>query len=637
MQKIKNSEDYVLYNQITEKEKKEIYGTFNESGISFFLASLLHARNIKKKEDVKNFLNPKWEDLSDVFDFNDMKKATGRIIRAILNNEKILIYSDYDTDGIPGGALLNDFFQKINYKNFVNFIPHRNKDGYGLTKENAQKIVDGKIFDDFSRREFFDNLEIFNNNNLDNTKNEEKKQNYFLPDLVITIDCGISDLKGAEILKKNKIDLIITDHHISGEKLPKAVAIINHKVPGEKYQDKNLCGAGVIFRVVQALFLEMRNEKNFPKKKDLEKINNILEKIPVGWEKWLLDLVSISTVCDMVPLIGENRIFVKYGQKVLAKTPRTGLNKIIKNAKLNKNKISAGDLGFMIGPRINASSRIDDPFLSFKALSEKYFEGEVFADDLEKINNRRKYLMAKIMKEVWKKFETDNILEKNEVIVVGSRDWPLGVVGLVAGKIADKYKKPTFVWGGFDGDKTLIKGSVRSGSKYSVYDLMKKNEKYFIGFGGHEEAGGFEIEFKNIHKLTENLSYNIEKVKKIEKKKKIIDAKINLSDVTFSNYQEIEKLEPFGIGNQKPLFYLENIEIKKVKKFGKSQEHLELSFKEEGSFWVKAMTFFYKENFSEKVLEKGLEVGQKIDMVASFELNQYNGNNSLRLKIEDIL
>jgi len=623
IQKIKDSDEYVLYNQITEEEKIKKYGNKDENGISFFLAKLLHARNIEKIEDVEKFLNPKWEDLSNPFDFNDMEKAVNRVIEAIIKKEKILIYSDYDTDGIPGGTILYDFFKKINYNNFVNFIPHRNKDGYGLTKENAEKIVNGNIFDDFSRSDFFDNLDYFSNIKDDNKNNKK-----FIPDLVITIDCGISDIEGAKILKKSGIDLIITDHHIAGNKLPKAFAIINHKVDNENYTDKNLCGAGVIFRFIQSIFIKMRKDGR-------EEIKKMIQKIPIGWEKWLLDLVSVSTVCDMVPLIGENRIFVKYGQKVLAKTQRIGLNKMIKNAKLNKNNIKADDLGFMIGPRINASSRIDDPFLSFKALSEKSIkDGEEFADRLEKINNRRKYLIAKIMKEVWKKISNK---EEEKVVVIGSRDWPLGIVGLVAGKIADKIKKPTFVWGGYEGDSKIIKGSVRSDGKISIYSLMEEVKTEFIGFGGHEMAGGFELKLDKLHTLQAKLSDKYKKAKKIENKKKIIDSKIELKDVNFQNYKDIEKLEPFGVGNQKPLFYLENIEIKNVNKFGKNKEHLELSFKDKESFLIKAITFFYKDNIPDKFLKKDFEIGQKINLIVSFELNQYNGNNSLRLKIEDII
>ncbi len=242
------AKNYFVHQSLDEKEIEKRYGKdFNR-----LLANLLYARGIKNKKEAEKFLNPRWEENHNPFLFNDMEKAVERILKAVKNQEKILIYSDYDTDGIPGGALLHNFFKKIGYENFANYIPNRNRDGYGLTEKAAEKIVRGEIF----KNSLF---------------GEELEGENFNPDLVITIDCGISDIEASKILKKEKVDLIVTDHHLPGEKLPEALAILNHKVTGEKYPDKNLCGAGVIFKLVQALVERIKKEKEFEIKEGWEK------------------------------------------------------------------------------------------------------------------------------------------------------------------------------------------------------------------------------------------------------------------------------------------------------------------------------------------------------------------------------
>ena len=596
---IRFEEKYLVHKKISDKNAKEIYG----EDFNALLGDLLYVRGIRDAGAAEEFVNPKWENNHDPFLFNDMKKTVQRILTAIEKKEKILIFSDYDTDGIPGGAVLYNFFKKIEYPYFQNYIPNRNRDGYGLTEKAAEKIAKGEIFKD----------SLFGETETDLNPLESEE---FLPSLVITIDCGITDLAAAKILKKGKIDLIVTDHHLPKDTLPDAYAILDHKVVGEKYPDKNLCGAGVIYKVVQALVSEIQKNKSFD--------------IQEGWEKWLLDLVSISTVCDMVPLLGENRIFVKYGQVVFKNTHRAGLNRVITKARLDKKNISAGDLGFMIGPRVNAAARLEDPKVAFDMLAKDGEEAESSADYLEKLNNRRKYLTAKIMKDVWGKLAER---EESEVIVIGNKDWPLGVLGLIAGKVADKYKKPAFVWSQADGESTgVLKGSCRSGGIYSVHSLMNQAADEFIGFGGHTMSGGFVIAEENIHYLQENLSEALQKTEKIEDKKIILDAELSLDDVTIDNYRQIEKLEPYGMENQKPHFLFADVEIFHVKEFGKNKEHLELSFKNSRNYTVKAMTFYY----ADALEDRKFVAGEKIQLVASFDMNRWNGNEFLRLKIEDI-
>jgi single-stranded-DNA-specific exonuclease len=334
----------------------------------------------------------------------------------------------------------------------------------------------------------------------------------------------------------------------------------------------------------------------------------------------------------MVPLLGENRLLVKYGQVVFKNTHRPGLNKILEKARLDKKNISAGDLGFMIGPRINAAARLEEPSIAFRALASDNQDSVDSAIELEKINNRRKYLTAKIMKEVYKKL--DRREELNQVIVIGNKDWPLGVLGLIAGKIADKYKRPAFVWSKAEGKENdgKLKGSCRSGGKYSVFSLMKVSGDNFISYGGHDASGGFVLDEKKVHFLEDNLSDNLERAKLMEAKKVIIDAEISLDEVNLENYREIEKLEPYGISNQKPHFFFREIRVEYVKFFGKDNNHLELGFRNSRGLLVKAISFSFEEILAnKKILE-----GQVINLIASMELNRWNGYESLRLKIEDI-
>ena len=289
------------------------------------LRKLLFYRGIKTEKEADIFLNPVYEENYDPYLMKDMDIAAERILKAIDKKEKIIIYSDYDADGIPGAVILHDFFKKINYNNFENYIPHRVLEGFGLNDE---------AIDEFAKKGV---------------------------DLIITIDCGIGDVEEAEKIKKHKIDLIITDHHLprisknNKEELPHALAILNTRQSKCKYPDKNLCGAGVVFKLVQAII------KKHSEKFDLKE----------GWEKWLLDMVAIGTISDMVPLIGENRLFAHYGLKVLRKSPRFGLQRLLSIVKIDQKNIIEDDISFMISPRINAASRMGLPEDAFNLLVTK--------------------------------------------------------------------------------------------------------------------------------------------------------------------------------------------------------------------------------------------------------------------------
>lgn len=541
---------------------------------------LLKNRGIKK-EDWEKFLNPSYDDhLSDPFLLNDMEKAVDRIFKATENNEKIVIFSDYDSDGIPASVIMNDFFKKINFENYIIYIPDRYEEGYGLYPEVIDSFIKDKV------------------------------------DLLITFDLGITSVEEVAKAEKSGINVIITDHHLPQAEIPKAYAIVNPKLKTKKKKeyDTELCGAGVAFKLVQALVKKYGEHW----------------KIHTGWEKWLLDMAGLATIADQVPLLNENRVIAYYGLKVLQKGRRHGLSELLKKAAVDIRKVNEEDVSFTLAPRINAASRMASPMIAFEALAtDDPVKAKSLADELSKINDDRRYLVASIMK------EANKILKKrklNEIIVIGNPKWRVGVLGLVATKIAEEYKKTTFVWGA-EGD--YLKGSCRSFGDVNLVEMMSGLPKNtLIEFGGHKMAGGFTSSREEIHFLEE-------KILAIYKKHLISDEKedswaeltIGLEDVTEENLKAIEKLAPFGVANPKPKFLFKNIPIFSLKEFGKDKNHLELIFKNKKGRQIKAIAFFKTRNSFDVPVEKDT----KINLIANLEKNNFAGRSELRLRIIDII
>ena len=554
---------------------------------------LLFHRGIKTAEEAEKFLNPNYDaHTHDPFSMKDMDKAVERVLRAIKENEKVAIWSDYDADGIPGGVILHDFFKKIGFKNFENHIPDRNGDGFGLNKEAVQEFGKNKV------------------------------------KLLITVDCGITGI--AEILEAKKLgmDVIITDHHLPAEILPEAFAILNPKQKDCWYPEKMLCGAGVIFKLVQALASRINSSL---------KIENCKLKIaatfPIGWEKWLLDMVGIATLSDMVPLTGENRVFAYYGLKVLRKTPRLGLKKLLQKIRVDQRTLAEDDIGFSISPRINAASRMGIAMDAFKLLTaENENEAEVYADHLDKINNERKGVVAAMVKEM-KKIVSERYADPPKIIVLGNPKWKPSLVGLAAGTLAEEHSCPVFIWGR-EGEST-IKGSCRSDGSVSLVEMMQKTkEGIFIDFGGHHLSGGFSVKSESVHILEEELLAAHGKIEKEDGDigKIPVDAKMEIDEVNDETFGILEKLSPFGIGNEKPLFLFENIRIDEANKFGKENGHLKLIFKNTSGRKIPAIAFFVNENS----WGVPVDAGQKINMVANLEKSYFGNRPEIRLRIVDI-
>ena len=541
------------------------------------LRALLEKRGITDEAQAEIFLNPNYErDFHDAFKMRDMERACVRLFEAIEADEKIVIYADYDCDGIPGAVILQDLFKLINYKNYKVYIPQRNSEGYGLN---------------------LDAIKQFANSNVK---------------LLITVDLGITAVAEVAQAEVDGIDVIITDHHLPPATLPRAYAILNPKT--DHYPEKMLCGAGVVFKLAQGFI--KKYEEYF--------------KIKEGAEKWMLDMAGLATLSDMVPLAGENRAIAYFGMKVLRKSPRPGLQKLFAKMNIDQRYLSEDDIGFMVTPRLNAASRMDDPMRAFELLStDDVSEAGVLADHLSKINDDRKTIVTGIMREVNKKLTT---YEHKEVIVIGNPAWRSGVLGLVAGKISDVYEKPVFVW--CRDENNYIKGSCRSDGSVSVVELMTETKEYFLDFGGHELAGGFTAQNEKIHFLEEALSTSFNKIKRIKKNNQAAyDIKSGLDVVNMKNWREIEKLAPFGFGNPKPVFFFPGVKVENIKKFGKngSGEHLEIIFSDEKNKAVAISFFSGVDSF-----QIPLEQDKKVNLLATFDLSRFRGREELRLRAVDI-
>lgn len=563
---------------------------------SDLVEQLLHNRGIVDVEAKKKFLNPDFDThLHDPLLMSDMAKAVDRILFAIEKDEKIAVWSDYDADGIPGAALMHDFFKLIGYNNFINYIPDRHDEGYGLNIEGMERLKEEKI------------------------------------NLVITVDCGIRDLK--EIARANELgmEVIVTDHHEPGEELPSAFAIVNPKLKDSKYPEAVLCGSGVAWKLIQKI-MERWKDGNLPTGK---------AGIKNGQEKWLLDVVGLATLSDMVPLTGENRVIAHYGLKVLRKTRRPGLQKLYSLLRMNGATLTEDDVAFMITPRINAASRMGKPRDAFELLIETdYGKADALARHLDGINNERKGVVAGIVKEAKKHIATrfENHGER-PVIVMGNPLWRPSLLGLAANSIAEEYNRPVFLWGRDNGNG--IKGSCRSDGVTDLVAIMERANGHLLEFGGHKMSGGFSVGEDMIHTLEQalvdafelgldKLSPNTAINSSISIPTVFADSELKIKDVKGNVADEISKLAPFGMGNDKPLFLFHNVIAERINKFGKGKEHLEVQLRD-GSHTARAIGFFCTpDSFGDKLQE-----GRVCNLAANLEKSFFGGRTETRLRIVD--
>jgi len=557
-------------------------------------AALLARRGILTKEDAEKFLNPSYDEhLHDPFLMTDMEKAARRLAAAILFGEKIAVWSDYDCDGIPGGVVLHDFLKKVGAK-FENYIPHRHDEGFGMNIGGIEALAKSGV------------------------------------KLIVTVDSGTTDVEPITRAKELGMEVVITDHHLPAQAgLPDAFAIVNQNARAdETYPFRELCGAGVVWKLVCAtLAIE-------PK---------LREKIPVGWEKWLLDMVGLATIADMVPLVGENRVLATYGLMVLRKSPRIGLQKLCRVIRVEQRAITEDDIGFMIAPRVNAASRMGDARDALRLFTtDDENEADLLASKLEKANRQRKAEAGVLTRAVHTRIKERG--EMHSIIALGDPEWRPSLLGLVAGGIADEYERPVFLWGreglpaGRQGTGKL-KGSMRSGGSVHALELMRAAEDTFVEFGGHAAAGGFTVRDDAIFFLEDRLVLALRSLGEegcADTLETHADAVLAPEEVHATFLKKLEKLSPFGMSNPKPVFLLRDVAIREISRFGKGHEHLKIKIGsvEEPNRDIDAVMFFVKGAIARTA--DILSPSDRVSILARIERDTFSHANPIRLRLLDI-
>ena len=529
---------------------------------------LLEERGISSAESAENFLNPDYTTHThDPFLLRGMDTAVERVLQAIKEGEKIAIYSDFDADGIPGGVILHDFFKRIGFENFTNYIPHRDTEGYGVHSDAIDKLAKGGV------------------------------------SLIITVDVGIGALDAVGHARGLDVDVIITDHHEPGDDIDElnevAVSVIDAKQTQCNYPFTELCGSGIAFKLVSALLSTMRDRVD---------CTLDVKSAPEGWEKWLLDLVAIATIADMVPLTGENRVLAKWGLHVLRKSRRPGVRALCKRIGTKQHLLTEDDIGFMIAPRINAASRMDTPEDAFAMLATNDDEeAQNIVAHLEKLNNKRKGIVSAMVRELKNKFSAIDSAELPDILVAGNPEWSPALLGLAAGSIAGEFDRPVCLWG--REGTGLLKGSCRGNGTVSIVELLKSAGDALLGFGGHNEAGGFSVSSEKVHTLPKSLQEALAGIATEDKKE--TDAKpikLEIKNANTKTLNEIKLLAPFGVGNPKPVFEFDGVTIESFKEFGKDKNHIEIMVSDGDGGKIRAFTFFAGVNSFTKQVKEGTKI-----------------------------
>lgn len=542
------------------------------------IAALLSRRGITTREEAEAFLSPSYDaHIGDPLQILNMPKAAARIAFAIENKERITVWSDYDCDGIPGGTLMHDFLKKAG-ANFTNYIPHRHEEGFGVNIPGVEKLA------------------------AEGTT------------LMITVDCGITDVEPIRRAKELGIDVILTDHHLPGDELPPAFAVIDPKQEGETYPFRDFCGAGLAWKLVCGVLAHGFQGR---------------ENIQPGWEKWLLDMAGLATIADMVPLKGENRVIAKYGLLVMRKSPRIGFQALCKASRVNQRFITEDDVGFMIAPRVNAASRMGNPRDAFELFTtDDQSRADALAKELEKINRARRAQGAAITRSLHERLaERKEKGDLPDVIAMGDPDWRPGLLGLAANTIAEEYERPVFLWGREGG--TTLKGSCRAGRPgVSVVEIMQGAIDTFEGYGGHRASGGFTVRDDAVFFLEERLCASYATLPPSEALSLMdrADATLTTHEATPAFLERILRLAPFGMGNEKPVFAFRDVELSSVSWFGKSEEHLRISI---GS--VEGISFFAKRQLGAE--SRDLTAGKQVNILANIERDQFSRGRPIRLRL----
>lgn len=526
---------------------------------------ILKARGLEgKARDL--FLSPSYDARHDPFLLPDMQPAVERLAVAREHQHKITIYGDYDIDGLTATTVLLDAFESFGFKHVDAFIPNRFVEGYGLTVDAVERIAETGA------------------------------------QLIVTVDCG--SLSEKEIIRANElgVDVIVTDHHNVAPVQPPAIAVINPKRPDHDYPFIDLAGVGVAFKLVQAL-------------------QTRLDGLPIGQEKWLLDLVALGTVCDVVTLVDENRANVYWGLKVLAQTRRPGLKALMAVAAVEPDKVNARSLGFGLGPRMNAAGRLETAQHALDMLrATDSMAALEKAQQLDVLNQSRRADQDKIFKAAIIQAEQ---YHSDPVLVVSHPDWNHGIIGIVAAKLLEKYKKPTYVLQEM-GDES--KGSARSYGDFSAADAIRASDDIIIKGGGHKLAAGVTM-------LTANIDAFRQRVNEFYRSKDLFNQSALLlpkADIVVSNFNDVneellrqlEQLEPCGNGNPEPVFKSENMLVINLRRMGADAQHVKISLQDENAKKMEFLAFNAPDSFF-------VEPGEYVTIWFQPSVNEWQGRRTV--------
>ena len=538
-------------------------------GIDDNIAQIMINRGIENADDIEMYANPSFDFLRNPFLLKDMDKAVDRIKRAIKNKEKICIYGDYDVDGVSSTSILKIYFKSIGYP-VDYYIPNRLEEGYGLN-EDAVKYV-----------------------------------SELGTELMITVDCGITSVKEVALANSLGMDVIVTDHHECQSEIPDAYAVINPKQEDCGYPFKGICGCGVALKLIHGLSGDSFRD-------------NI--------DKYI-EIVSLATICDVMPVLDENRIIVKNGLEKIGSGANIGMRELVKVCGLEDTKLRSSHLGFAIGPRINASGRLGYSNLGVELFTtDDRKEAEKLALAMDMKNEERQQIEARIYQEAEEMLKSDKRFADDKVLVLAGENWHHGIIGIVASKLTEKYYKPTVLLC-IEGEEAT--GSARSIKGFDMFDSLCQCKELMEKFGGHEQAAGLTVKVENIDSLREKINsiadYELEEEDLVEEIK--IEYEIDEKVIDLGFVDRLHLLEPFGIKNPTPYFVMRDCYVQNAYLIGKDKNHLKLNIEKEREFECIG--------FGLSHLMDEFETGDLIDIVFQADENTFNGTTKVQLLVKDI-
>ena len=534
-------------------------------GFPPLIAQLLYNRGLTELSQIESFITGDERLSANPFLLPDMHRAVARIYQALLSGENIAIYGDFDVDGITATALLVQGLSVLGAE-AIPYIPHRLTEGYGLRTAALENLHRQGI------------------------------------SLVITVDCGITALSQVRKAKRMRLDIIITDHHTALPEIPPAIAIVNPKLPHSNYPFSELSGAGVAFKLLQALFRGIGKERELGE---------------------FIDLVALGTVADMVPLLGENRYLVKQGLELINANPRLGIREMVAQTGLNIGSLDSESISWVIAPRLNAAGRLAHAMTSYKLLvTNSPQEAQGLSKWLEQKNTERQRLTTNALAKAREQILAQGI---SPLLVASDKDYPVGIAGLVASRLSEEFYRPAIV---IRIGEQISSGSCRSIPEFNIISALNQYSSLLLQFGGHSQAAGFTLPTKNLTHLEQRLSQlATTQLAGVDLRPHLdIDAEVSLPDLSGHTFQVIQQLAPFGRGNPIPTFLSRRVEVVDCHPMGSNGEHLRLKLKQGSMVW---------DGVAFRLGNYLAEVSSPLDIVYNLEIDRWGGEERLRLNILD--